>query len=125
MAVKEAVLPFNKFPEESIFLSPEMKSTGEVMGISNTLGDAFKRASISAGNVIPSFGTVFLSVNDADKLDVIPIARDLKELVLISWRLPGRQKSSAETVFMQLQFLKWEKAGPMWWTASRMGTSIW
>ncbi len=80
VAVKEAVLPFNKFPEESIFLSPEMKSTGEVMGISNTLGDAFKRASISAGNVIPSFGTVFLSVNDADKLDVIPIARDLKEI---------------------------------------------
>jgi len=80
VAVKEAVLPFNKFPEESIFLSPEMKSTGEVMGISNTLGDAFKRASISAGNVIPGAGTVFLSVNDSDKLSVIPIARDLKEI---------------------------------------------
>ena len=49
-AVKEAVLPFNKFPEESIFLSPEMKSTGEVMGISETLGESFRRASISAGN---------------------------------------------------------------------------
>ena len=80
VAVKEAVLPFNKFPEESIFLSPEMKSTGEVMGISNTLGDAFKRASISAGNIIPNTGIVFLSVNDSDKLDVIPIARDLKEI---------------------------------------------
>ena len=80
VAVKEAVLPFNKFPEESIFLSPEMKSTGEVMGISNSLGDAFKRASISAGNVIPNSGTVFLSVNDSDKMDVIPIARDLKEI---------------------------------------------
>ena len=80
VAVKEAVLPFNKFPEESIFLSPEMKSTGEVMGISTTLGDAFKRASISAGNVIPSFGTAFLSVNDSDKFDVITIARDLKEI---------------------------------------------
>tara|TARA_Y100000588_G_scaffold393231_2_gene508283 strand:+ start:96372 stop:99560 length:3189 start_codon:yes stop_codon:yes gene_type:complete len=80
VAVKEAVLPFNKFPEESIFLSPEMKSTGEVMGVSNTLGDAFKRASISAGNMIPSFGTVFLSVNDSDKYDVITIARDLKEI---------------------------------------------
>jgi len=80
VAVKEAVLPFNKFPEESIFLSPEMKSTGEVMGISYSLGDSFRRASISAGNIIPSFGTVFLSVNDADKMDVIPLARDLIEL---------------------------------------------
>ena len=49
IAVKEAVLPFNKFPLESIFLSPEMKSTGEVMGISSSLGDSFLRASISAG----------------------------------------------------------------------------
>ena len=80
VAVKEAVLPFNKFPEESIFLSPEMKSTGEVMGISNTLGDSFRRASISAGNIIPNSGTVFLSVNNSDKLDVIPIARDLLEI---------------------------------------------
>ena len=80
IAVKEAVLPFNKFPEESIFLSPEMKSTGEVMGISNTLGESFHRASISAGNHIPSSGTVFISVNNADKMDVIPIARDLQEI---------------------------------------------
>ena len=80
VAVKEAVLPFNKFPEESIFLSPEMKSTGEVMGISNTLGDSFRRASISAGTNIPNSGTVFLSVNDSDKLNVIPIARDLHEI---------------------------------------------
>ncbi len=80
IAVKEAVLPFNKFPEESIFLSPEMKSTGEVMGISNTLGESFNRASISAGNNIPGSGTVFISVNNADKMDVIPIARDLHEI---------------------------------------------
>jgi len=80
VAVKEAVLPFNKFPEESIFLSPEMKSTGEVMGISETFGQSFRRASISAGNEIPSSGTVFISVNDADKLNVIPIARDLYEI---------------------------------------------
>lgn len=80
VAVKEAVLPFNKFPEESIFLSPEMKSTGEVMGISKTLGESFRKASISAGTLIPSNGTVFISVNNADKLDAIPIARDLLEL---------------------------------------------
>ena len=80
VAVKEAVLPFNKFPEESIFLSPEMKSTGEVMGISKTLGESFRKASISAGNIIPNDGTVFISVNDADKLDVIPLARDMIEM---------------------------------------------
>ena len=80
VAIKEAVLPFNKFPEESIFLSPEMKSTGEVMGISKTMGESFRRASISAGNSVPDSGTVFISVNDADKMDIIPIARDLVEI---------------------------------------------
>ena len=80
IAVKEAVLPFNKFPQESIFLSPEMKSTGEVMGISSTFGESFRRAIISSGNKIYHDGTVFISVNDPDKLDVIPIARDLQEI---------------------------------------------
>ncbi|MBC8215768.1 MAG: carbamoyl-phosphate synthase large subunit [Candidatus Marinimicrobia bacterium] len=80
IAVKEAVLPFNKFPEESIFLSPEMKSTGEVMGLSPTFGDSFRRATISAGNYFPKDGCVFISVNDCDKMDVIPVARDLFEM---------------------------------------------
>ena len=57
-----------------------MKSTGEVMGISKSMGESFRRASISAGNYIPSKGTVFISVNDTDKLNMIPIARDLSEL---------------------------------------------
>ncbi|MBA64596.1 MAG: carbamoyl phosphate synthase large subunit [Candidatus Marinimicrobia bacterium] len=80
VAIKEAVLPFNKFPEESIFLSPEMKSTGEVMGISDSLGESFSKASISAGSIIPKKGVAFISVNDTDKLEIIPIARDLIEL---------------------------------------------
>tara|TARA_B100000768_G_scaffold168697_1_gene173736 strand:- start:29 stop:1072 length:1044 start_codon:yes stop_codon:yes gene_type:complete len=79
-AVKEAVLPFNKFPQESIFLSPEMKSTGEVMGISESLGESFRRALIGAGNKIPKKGNVFISVNKKDKLEIIPIARDLDEM---------------------------------------------
>jgi len=79
IAVKEAVLPFNKFPNEAIFLGPEMKSTGEVMGISNSFGQSFLRASISAGNKIPNTGTVFVSVNDPDKMNVINIVRDLVE----------------------------------------------
>ncbi|GIT32092.1 MAG: carbamoyl-phosphate synthase (glutamine-hydrolyzing) [Candidatus Neomarinimicrobiota bacterium] len=80
IAVKEAVLPFNKFPQESIFLSPEMKSTGEVMGISKTFGESFRKASKRANNNIPEKGTIFISVNDQDKLNVIPIARDLYEM---------------------------------------------
>ncbi|MBL7014184.1 MAG: carbamoyl-phosphate synthase large subunit [Candidatus Marinimicrobia bacterium] len=79
IAVKEAVLPFNKFPEESIFLSPEMKSTGEVMGISTTFGGSFRRATISAGNKIPEMGRIFISVNDQDKMATIPLVRDLHE----------------------------------------------
>ena len=80
VAVKEAVLPFKKFPEESIFLSPEMKSTGEVMGISKTLGESYRRASISAGNPLPVKGKIFISVNNADKLEVLSIARDMTEI---------------------------------------------
>jgi len=80
VAVKEAVLPFNKFPNESLFLGPEMKSTGEVMGISQGLGDSYARASLAAGNQLPQNGQVFISVNDHDKLTVIPIARDLVEM---------------------------------------------
>ena len=79
-AVKEAVLPFNKFPNESIFLGPEMKSTGEVMGLSETLGESFRKACIGAGNILPNEGKVFISVNDMDKLNIISIARDFIEL---------------------------------------------
>ena len=78
-AVKEAVFPFNKFPNSDLLLGPEMKSTGEVMGISKTMGESFRKASISAGNIIPDKGTVFISVNNADKLDLISIARDFIE----------------------------------------------
>jgi carbamoyl-phosphate synthase large subunit len=80
ISVKEAVLPFNKFPEESIFLSPEMKSTGEVMGISNTFGGSFLRATISAGSDLPKSGRIFLSINDQDKINAIPLARDFFEM---------------------------------------------
>jgi len=80
VSVKEAVLPFNKFPLESVFLGPEMKSTGEVMGISYTLGDAFLRAIVGSGNDVPTKGTVFISVSDSDKLNVISIARDIIEM---------------------------------------------
>jgi carbamoyl-phosphate synthase large subunit len=78
--VKESVFPFLKFPGSDILLGPEMKSTGEVMGISEDFGIAFAKAQSAAGFTIPREGTVFISVNDFDKAGMLPLARQLPEL---------------------------------------------
>ena len=67
IAMKEAVFPFSKFPKVKVFLGPEMRSTGEVMGISHSFGAALAKAQTAAGNDLPKSGTVFVSVNDNDK----------------------------------------------------------
>ncbi|MCX7918822.1 MAG: carbamoyl-phosphate synthase large subunit [bacterium] len=79
-AVKEVVLPFIKFPGVDIILGPEMKSTGEVMGLDTRFGAAFAKSQIAAGSSLPKSGTVFISVNDPDKPAIVPIARKLVEL---------------------------------------------
>ena len=66
-AVKSPVFPFNKFRGVDTILGPEMRSTGEVMGISSTFGVAFAKAQLAAGQRLPQEGTVFISVNDHDK----------------------------------------------------------
>jgi carbamoyl-phosphate synthase large subunit len=78
--VKEVVLPFVKFPGEPAMLGPEMRSTGEVMGMDESFGMAYAKAQIAAGNALPTSGTMFLSVNDRDKANLLPIARDLAAL---------------------------------------------
>jgi carbamoyl-phosphate synthase large subunit len=78
--VKESVFPFLKFQGADILLGPEMKSTGEVMGISSDFGIAFAKSQQAAGYRIPTSGTVFVSVNDFDKPGVLPHARDLHEM---------------------------------------------
>jgi carbamoyl-phosphate synthase large subunit len=78
--VKEAVLPFQKFPGADARLGPEMRSTGEVMGHASSFGHAFAKSQIAAGMPLPTEGTVFISVNDSDKAGVVKIARDLLEL---------------------------------------------
>ena len=78
--VKEAVFPWPKFPGIDIVLGPEMKSTGEVMGIDDDLGMAYAKAQISAFNPLPTEGKVFFSVNDRDKPKSVAIARELVEL---------------------------------------------
>jgi carbamoyl-phosphate synthase large subunit len=79
-SVKEAVFPFIKFPGVDILLGPEMKSTGEVMGIGASFGEAFLKAQIGAGEHFPSSGTVFISVRDADKAKLTPAACTLAHL---------------------------------------------
>ena len=79
-AVKEAVFPFIKFPGVDIVLSPEMKSTGEVMSLDSDYGIAYLKSQIAAGNRLPRKGNVFLSVKDADKPAIVPFAKQLVEL---------------------------------------------
>ncbi len=79
VSVKEAVFPFIKFPGVDTVLGPEMKSTGEVMGIDAAFGTAFAKAQIAAGTVLPMHGQALLSVRDRDKAAVLPVARCLVE----------------------------------------------
>jgi len=80
IAVKEAVFPFIRFPEVDIILGPEMRSTGEVMGISDNFGIAFAKAQMGAGLPLPLKGTVFVSVADKDKPAIVLVARQLANL---------------------------------------------
>lgn len=82
IAVKEAVLPFEKFPGTDTVLGPEMRSTGEVMGIDSEFGKAYAKAELGASQRLPMHGTVFISMNDRDKLAAVPVAKDLMELGL-------------------------------------------
>ncbi|WP_278394354.1 carbamoyl-phosphate synthase large subunit [Sphingobium yanoikuyae] len=77
VAVKEAVFPFNRFPGVDPVLSPEMKSTGEVMGIDSNFATAFAKAQLGAGTVLPTSGTVFVSVKDSDKPVILPAVQKL------------------------------------------------
>ena len=80
VSVKEAVLPFNRFPGVDTLLGPEMRSTGEVMGIGETFGLAFAKSQLAAGNRLPTEGTVFLSLADRDKAGGLEAARAFVEL---------------------------------------------
>src|SRR5205085_12037071 len=79
-AVKESVFPFNRFPGQDILLSPEMRSTGEVMGLDSELGVAYAKSQMAAGGPLPLSGKVFISVSDAHKSEVADVARSFAEL---------------------------------------------
>jgi carbamoyl-phosphate synthase large subunit len=78
--VKEAVLPFQKFPGADAKLGPEMRSTGEVMGHASSFGHAFAKSQIAANMPLPTSGTIFISVTDSDKAEIVPIARQFSEM---------------------------------------------
>ena len=80
IAVKESVFPFNRFPEADIILGPEMKSTGEVMGIDYFFGAAFAKAQMAAGFNLPLTGNVFISVHDYHKDKIVPVARAFQDM---------------------------------------------
>ncbi|HQT66087.1 MAG: carbamoyl phosphate synthase large subunit [Rhodospirillales bacterium 20-60-12] len=80
VAVKESVFPFARFPNVDTLLGPEMKSTGEVMGLDMSFARAFAKAQLGAGTILPLSGTVFLSVRDGDKAAILPIARRLADM---------------------------------------------
>jgi len=80
VAVKEAVFPFNRFPGVDVLLGPEMKSTGEVMGIDTDFGRAFAKSQLAAGVRLPLSGTVFISVRDHDKAPMAVVAKRLFDM---------------------------------------------
>ena len=96
VAVKEAVFPFNRFPGVDIVLGPEMKSTGEVMGLDSDFPRAFAKSQLAAGSKLPRSGTAFLSLRDSDKRAAADLARQLKALGFKIIATRGTQKVLAE-----------------------------
>ena len=88
-AVKEAVFPFIKFPGVDITLSPEMKSTGEVMSIDRDPNLAYLKSQVAAGSRLPKSGNVFISVKDQDKDEIVPLAKKLAELGFVIYATLG------------------------------------
>ncbi len=96
VAVKEAVFPFARFPHIDTLLGPEMKSTGEVMGLDHSFAVAFAKSQMGAGNAVPTSGTVFVSVRDADKARIVEPMRRLEKLGFRIVATGGTQRHLAE-----------------------------
>jgi carbamoyl-phosphate synthase large subunit len=112
-SVKEAVFPWNRFPGIDIVLGPEMKSTGEVMGIDPDWGMAYAKSQISAFNPLPKEGTVFLSVSDRDKDRAVAVARDLVELGFTIFSTGGtHERLTAEGIPCKRVYKVLEQARP-------------
>ncbi len=112
IAVKEAVLPFNKFPGTDTILGPEMRSTGEVMGIDSDFGRAYAKAEMGAGEHLPLSGTVFVSMNDRDKAAAIPVVKEFIQLGFSVMATSGTQRVLKENGLNVQQVLKLHEGRP-------------
>jgi carbamoyl-phosphate synthase large subunit len=112
IAVKEAVLPFDKFAGTDTILGPEMRSTGEVMGIDVGFGRAYAKAELAAGQKLPLTGKVFVSTSDRDKLAVVPVVRDFIDLGFQIIATSGTQKVLEEHGLVVESVLKLHEGRP-------------
>ncbi len=112
VGVKEAVFPFNMFPEVDPLLGPEMKATGEVMGIANTFGLAFYKAEEATGSKLPVEGNVLLTVTDKDKPYLLPIAKKIKELGFVIYATEGTSKFLHENGIVNMEIKKLQEGRP-------------
>jgi carbamoyl-phosphate synthase large subunit len=99
-AVKEAVLPFKRFPGSDTLLGPEMRSTGEVMGLAKDFGIAYAKSELAAGNGVPSEGVAFLSTNDLDKKNLEEIAKDL---LILGFKLIATKGTAAYLIDLDIK----------------------
>ena len=112
VAVKEAVFPFNRFPGVDTLLGPEMKSTGEVMGIAETFEEAFYKGQLAGGQRLPEGGSAFISVNDNDKPQAVAIARMLHDLGFDILATTGTAKLLEESGVPATRVLKVSEGRP-------------
>ncbi|MEL6456657.1 MAG: carbamoyl-phosphate synthase large subunit [Cyanobacteria bacterium J06621_15] len=112
IAVKEAVLPFNKFPGTDTILGPEMRSTGEVMGIDSDFGRAYAKAEMGAGEHLPLKGTVFVSMNDRDKAAAVPVVKEFIQLGFSVMATSGTRRVLQENGLNIEQVLKLHEGRP-------------
>ena len=112
VAVKEAVFPFNKLSGADLLLGPEMKSTGEVMGISDNFGMSFAKSQFAAKNNIPLEGKVFISVSDIDKKHIVEIGKDLVELGFEIYATSGTYRALKDAGVVSNQVLKISEGRP-------------
>lgn len=110
--IKEVVFPWNKFPETDPVLGPEMKSTGEVMGIGKTFGEAFYKAQVAAGNILKEKGTVFVSVANKDKPKVVPLVKEFLDLGFKVVATSGTYNFLKEKGFLVEKVLKVKEGRP-------------
>ena len=111
-SVKEAVLPFNRFPGVDILLGPEMKSTGEVMGIDDDFGMAYAKTQMAASPALPKKGNVFISVRDRDKAPIVEVARALVALGFTIYSTAGTGDALAAAAIPYHKLLKIQEGRP-------------